>query len=48
MCCGLMVVSGSWRRLVIEENAVYDMYLWYMSLDDVDYLVEKFYLYSIQ
>jgi hypothetical protein len=24
------------------------MYSWHLSLDDVDYLVEKFYLYSIQ
>jgi hypothetical protein len=43
-----MLVSGKVTGLAIEENAVDDMYSWYMSLDDVDYLVEKFYLYSIQ
>jgi hypothetical protein len=32
---------------VVEENAVDDMYLWYMFLDDVDYLVEEFYIYSV-
>jgi hypothetical protein len=26
--------------VVVEENAVDDMCLWYMFLDDVDYLVE--------
>jgi hypothetical protein len=34
--------------LVVEESAIDNMYSWYMSLDDVDYLIEKFYLYSIQ
>jgi hypothetical protein len=38
----MMVVSS--RR----ENAVYDMYLWYIFLDDVDHLVEEFYTYSIK
>jgi hypothetical protein len=28
--------------LVIEENAVDDMYLWYMFLDDIECLVEEF------
>jgi hypothetical protein len=45
---GLYVVSGKVTGLVIEENAVDDMYSWHMSLDDVDYLVEECYLYSIQ
>jgi hypothetical protein len=31
----------------VEEKAVDDMYLWYMFLDDVDYLVEEFYIYSV-
>jgi hypothetical protein len=43
-----MLVSGKVMGLVVEENAVDDMYSWYLSLDDVDYLVEKFHLYSIQ
>jgi hypothetical protein len=37
-----MVVSGNYWWLVIEENAVDDMCLWYMFLDDVEYLVEEF------
>jgi hypothetical protein len=41
-------VSRKERKLVVEENAVDDMYSWYLSLDDVDYLVEKCYLYTIQ
>jgi hypothetical protein len=32
---------------VVEENAVDNMYLWYMFLDDVDYLVEEFYIYTV-
>jgi hypothetical protein len=32
----------------MEENTVDDMYLRYMFLDDVDSLLEKFYIYSIQ
>jgi hypothetical protein len=43
-----MLVSRKERELVVEQNAVDDMYSWYLSLDDVDYLVEGFYLYSIQ
>jgi hypothetical protein len=42
-----MLVTRNVTGLVVEENAVDDMYSWYLSLDDVDYLVEKFYLYSI-
>jgi hypothetical protein len=34
--------------LVVEGSTVDDVYSWYLSLDDVDYLVEKFYLYTIQ
>jgi hypothetical protein len=36
---------GSYRKLmglVIEENTVDDMYLWYMFLDDIEHLVEEF------
>jgi hypothetical protein len=43
-----MLVSRKERELVVEENAVDDMYLWYLSLDDVDYLVDVFYIYSVQ
>jgi hypothetical protein len=43
-----MLVSRKERELVVEENVVDDMYSWYLSLDDVDYLVKGFYLYSIQ
>jgi hypothetical protein len=32
---------------VLEENVVDDMYLWHMFLDDIDYLVEEFYIYSV-
>jgi hypothetical protein len=32
---------------MVEENAVDDMYLWYMFLDDIDYLVEEFYIYFV-
>jgi hypothetical protein len=43
-----MLVIGKVTGSVVEENAVDDMYSWYLSLDDVDYLVEKRYLYTIQ
>jgi hypothetical protein len=43
-----MLVSRKERELEVEENALDDMYLWYLFLDDVDYLVEEFYLYAIQ
>jgi hypothetical protein len=33
--------------LVIEENALDDMYLWYMFLDDVNYLAKGFYIYLV-
>jgi hypothetical protein len=33
---------------VVVENAVCDMCLWYMFLDDVDYLVEGIYTYSVK
>jgi hypothetical protein len=32
----------------VEDNAVDDTCLWYMFLDDVDYLAVEFYIYSIQ
>jgi hypothetical protein len=34
--------------LVVEGNAVHDMCLWHMFLDEVDYLVEVFYTYSVE
>jgi hypothetical protein len=43
-----MLVSGKVTGVSNRKDAVDDMYSWYLSLDDVDYLVEKFYLYSIQ
>jgi hypothetical protein len=43
-----MLVSGKVTGSVVEGSTVNDMYLWYIFLNDVDYLVEKFYLYSIQ
>jgi hypothetical protein len=42
-----MLVIGKVTGLVVEENVVDDMYSGYLSLDDVDYLVERFYLYFI-
>jgi hypothetical protein len=27
-------------EVIVEENAIHDVCLWYMFLDDVDYLVE--------
>jgi hypothetical protein len=32
----------------VEENMVDDMCLWYMFLDDVDYLVEEICTYSVE
>jgi hypothetical protein len=32
----------------VEENTVDDTCLWYMFLDDVDYLAEEFYIYFVQ
>jgi hypothetical protein len=43
-----MLVSEKLTGLVVGVNAVDDMYSWYLSLDDVDYLVEECYLYPIQ
>jgi hypothetical protein len=34
--------------VVVEENAVDDMCLWSVFLDDVDYLVEEMYSYFMK